>query len=190
MLYFSADDDHRIAPDDYSAQLRSLRLILGQRFRPISTKGLAELIGIPLVSIRAVEAGRRKLNDVDRLNIGLLLGATWDGKSGEWIALSDRMPFTREKYERHQSYVMSAPEAEQLRAEYHRLIDLFLDRLELQKRHLAVTKLSLGLQRLAQENNVNLGEKGRKKKNAKAGLKPRRGSSQKRNHLLAGSRRI
>jgi hypothetical protein len=93
-----------IENDDYASQLRSLRLLLGKNFRPISTDALAELTNIPVVSIRGIEAGRRQLNDDDRLALDIHLGAYWDLKSRQWLCVWQEqkgvpLPFTRQKYE-------------------------------------------------------------------------------------------
>jgi hypothetical protein len=86
-----------IEDDNFSAQLRALRLILGKDFRPISTEALSALTKIPLISIRAVEAGRRVLNDDDRDAFDLLLGTRWSFDLHQWVcaeAVPER-PFSR-----------------------------------------------------------------------------------------------
>ena len=138
----------KIANEDFSSQLRSLRLILGRNFRPISTKTLASLTGIALVSIRAVEAGRRRLNEDDSFNIELLLGATWNAASGQWVAARDQTPYTREKYEFHISQLVRGPELEYLRAEYHKTVDQYLDRLGPAKLHFGLSKLLSSLRQI------------------------------------------
>jgi hypothetical protein len=142
----------KVSADDFSGQLRSLRLILGKNFRPISTTRLASLSGIALVSIRAVEAGRRRLNEIDRWTISLHLGADWDAESGQWISARDQTPYTREKYESHNSQLMGNPELEpQFRAEYFKMAGQYLDRLEPAKRLFGVSKLYCYLAQILKE---------------------------------------
>ena len=141
----------KVANDDFSSQLRSLRLILGKNFRPISTKTLASLSGIALVSIRAVEAGRRRLSELDRWTIQLQLGTTWNVESGQWVSARDQMPYTREKYESHIDRFMHSSEPEQLRANYHKTVDEYLDRLEPTKRRFILAKLYRSFAQIAQQ---------------------------------------
>lgn len=149
---------------DPAIQLRALRWVLGRDFKAITSEQLADLINIPPVAIRAIENRRRKFNDDDRLNIEMLLGATWDEESNQWVAIADRMPYTREKYEFHQSHGARGPDPEQARAEYHRMVDLYLDRLVPEehllvpaKLNLALTKLYRELRRIAAQDNISLG---------------------------------
>ena len=82
----------------------------------------------------------------------------------------DRTPFTREKYdfyigdklrdrERHPN-----PARDAIRAEYHRMVDLYLEDLDPAISDLALTKLYRELRRLAEQDNVSLEAFKRKKK--------------------------
>jgi hypothetical protein len=82
-----------IENDDFSSQLRSLRLILGENFRPISTAAFARLTRIPLLAVRGIEAGRREVNDDDRDAIDLLLGACWSSELHQWVCTEDSTRF-------------------------------------------------------------------------------------------------
>jgi len=107
-----------IQNDDYSGQLRYLRLLMGKNFRPISTAALAALTEIPHVAIRGVEAGRRELNDQDRFLIRTRIGGYWDPQSRQWLAIWQEkkgvpLPFSRQTYERYSvlisSFSLAAP---------------------------------------------------------------------------------
>ena len=107
-----------IQNDDYSGQLRCLRLLLGKNFKPISTAALAALTEIPHVAVRGVEAGRRELNDQDRFLIRTRIGACWDPQLSQWFAIWQEkkgvpLPFSRQTYERYSqlisSFSMAAP---------------------------------------------------------------------------------
>ena len=102
-----------IQNDDYSGQLRYLRLLLGKNFRPISTAALAALTEISHVAVRGVEAGRRELNDHDRLLIHTRLGAYWDTQLCQWLAVWQEkkgvpLPFSRHTYERYSEGLISS----------------------------------------------------------------------------------
>jgi len=102
-----------IQNDDYSGQLRYLRLLLGKNFRPISTAALAALTEISHVAIRGVEAGRRELNDQDRLLIRTRLGGYWDTQLRQWLAVWQEkkgvpLPFSRQTYERYSEGLISS----------------------------------------------------------------------------------
>jgi hypothetical protein len=92
----------RLANDDYSGQLRSLRLILGKNYRQISTATLAAMVHLDPVIIRGIESGRRLLNDADRAHIEVYLGARWDAKTRQWIcAWSGLKPIPYDRLEYH-----------------------------------------------------------------------------------------
>jgi hypothetical protein len=102
-----------IQNDDYSAQLRYLRLLMGKNFRPISTAALAALTEIPHVAVRGVEAGRRELNDQDRFLIRTRLGGHWDTELRQWLAIWQEkkgvpLPFSRQTYERYSEGLISS----------------------------------------------------------------------------------
>jgi hypothetical protein len=102
-----------IQNDDYSGQLRYLRLLLGRNFRPISTAALAALTEIPHVAVRGVEAGRRELNDQDRFLIRTRIGGYWDPQLRQWLAIWQEkkgvpLPFSRQTYERYSEGLISS----------------------------------------------------------------------------------
>jgi hypothetical protein len=89
------DQADPIKNDDYSSQLRQLRFILGKKFRQMSVKVLAESARIPGVALMGVEANRRVLNDVDRENLEVFLGACWNAESHSWVCSRDHeTPYT------------------------------------------------------------------------------------------------
>jgi hypothetical protein len=111
-----------IQNDDYSAQLRYLRLLMGKNFKPISTAALAALTEIPHAAVRGVEAGRRELNDQDRFLIRTRIGAYWDLQLHQWFAIwqekKGAVLFSRQTYERYSqlisSFSMAAPNIERI----------------------------------------------------------------------------
>lgn len=146
-----------IENDDYSSQLRSLRLILGKNFRPISTASLAKLTAIPLVSIRAVEAGRRVLNDEDRDAIDLFLNARWDLESHRWVCAQNRhYEFSRIEYTTYSKHHMASRLAaiKEDEESISKAIDTLLSNLEDKDAVLALCKLHRKVYELAQLNNV------------------------------------
>jgi hypothetical protein len=147
---------------DPSVQMRALRFILGRNYKPLSSDELAGLIHIPPIAVRAVESRRRKFSADDRQNIEILAGAIWDEKSNQWVTTWDHTPYTREKYDfyigdklRDQDRNPN-PERAALRAQYHRMVDLYLEGLEVAIADLALTKLYRELRRIAEKDDVNL----------------------------------
>jgi hypothetical protein len=105
------DQADPIKNDDYSSQLRQLRQILGKRFKQISVRKFADAARIPNVAIAAIEANRRVLNDVDRENLEVFLGACWNTESHSWVCSRDyETPYTRFEYETHCRKVLNNPE--------------------------------------------------------------------------------
>src|ERR1700740_3127611 len=97
--YSGAVDTNEIANDDFSSQLRSLRLLLGKNYKPISTTTLASISGVHATAIQAIEAGRRQLNDKDRENITQFTGARWNESTHQWaFAGNPELPYTRSVY--------------------------------------------------------------------------------------------
>jgi transcriptional regulator with XRE-family HTH domain len=95
----------KVENDDYAGQVRLLRLLLGRKFRPMTTEALAALTRIKTVSVRGIEAGRRVLNDEDRRKIEFFAGAKWDGETQQWICSDkeEKIPFDRLEHERYAS---------------------------------------------------------------------------------------
>jgi hypothetical protein len=150
---------------DPANQLRALRWALGRNFKPMPADELADLINIPPVAIRAVESRRRKLNENDLTNIELFLGVVWNPELEEWVSVDDRTPFTRDKYEFYLEHGIRGLDPESMRAAYHRMVDLYLDRLEPKETRLiastkmtvALTKLYRELRRIAAQDDITLG---------------------------------
>jgi hypothetical protein len=145
-----------IENDNYSSQLRSLRLLLGRNFRPISTAALASLAGIPPVSIHGIEAGRRKLNDEDRENIEIHLGARWNTQSHQWVyALDPETPYSRMEYETYSSQLITSHIlSRENQDRFSEALDYLLTNLEGKEAALALFKLHRELLRIADQNNV------------------------------------
>ena len=88
--------------ENFAAQLRGLRLLLGQDNKPISGETFAERSGIALGTVRAIENGLRKLRDEDRQNIAHHLRAHWSPEKKRWVDARDRKtPYSRQLYEAH-----------------------------------------------------------------------------------------
>ena len=78
--------------------LRLLRLILGQDGLPMHQELFAARIGVPVATVRAIEAGRRKMT---KENCGdqilLTLGAAWNPQEEKWHVLN---PYSKWLYEK------------------------------------------------------------------------------------------
>jgi hypothetical protein len=104
----SDEQTEKIENDDYSGQLRQLRLILGKNFRQISVRALADASGIPCLAIQSVEAGRRVLNEVDRESLKTFLGAYWSTESHSWVCSRDNATlYSRTEYVTHNSKMLN-----------------------------------------------------------------------------------
>jgi hypothetical protein len=154
----------KIENDDYAAQLRALRFLLGKNFRPISTTALAALTGIDVVSIRGVEAGRRKLNEQDQRNIMLRLGAFWNPRSLQWeITWGPETPYSRLHYEIYSNRLInSATLVAENKARVLNDLDILLQGLlqpglEAKEAVFALMKIHHELCQIAKQNNVSEG---------------------------------
>jgi hypothetical protein len=152
----AVDIIEKIENDDFSSQLRSLRLLLGKNFRPISTEGLAELTSIPLLAIRAVEAGRRVLNDDDRDAIDVSLGARWDPETHQWIcAQNPHFQFSRIHYMSYLKHHKAGRLSDLRQKEpLYEAIGILLSSLDAQAAVLEICKLHRQIQEHAVLNNV------------------------------------
>jgi hypothetical protein len=146
-----------IENDDFSSQLRSLRLTLGKNFRPISTEALASLASVPPVAIRAVEAGRRALNDEDRDAINVSLNARWDSEWRRWVcAENPQIQFSRLEYTGYSTRRMTERlSALRNEAPVFKAIDILLNNLEDKEAVLVLCKLHRKIYELAVLNNVS-----------------------------------
>jgi hypothetical protein len=133
-----------------------LRLILGKNFRAISTEMLASIAGIPLVSIRAVEANRRKLNELDLSLTELLLGTRWDPETRQWISVHSRMSYTRADYQFRakglETGLLSAKDTTRL----SQSLSCFLSKLEPKDAIVAQVRLHHEILRIGMDRNVDL----------------------------------
>ena len=148
-----------IENDDYASQLRSLRLILAENFRPISTENLAALAHIAPVSIRGVEAGRRQLNDEDRRNIEIYVGARWDEKSHEWVCASNPdVPFDRVEYLVYSANLESGRALTRSnQGPFSKALEILLDALPAKEANATMLKLHHELLAIAKQNNIEPG---------------------------------
>jgi hypothetical protein len=149
----------RIENDDYSSQLRYLRLLLGKNFKPISTEMLAAMAHIPPVSIRGVEAGRRVLNDEDRVNIEFWLGAKWNPESHQWVCSWDpagKIQFSRLEYDVYSNQLESGRTLQRSNeAGFFKALECFLNALGPKEANFAMFKVHFEMLRIARENNVD-----------------------------------
>ena len=87
--------------ENFAAQLRGLRLLLGQDNKPISGETFAERSGIALGTVRAIENGLRKLRDEDRRIspiISVLIGVP---RKSAGLTHAIEKPHSRQLYEAH-----------------------------------------------------------------------------------------
>jgi transcriptional regulator with XRE-family HTH domain len=88
--------------ENFAAQLRGLRLLLGRDNKPISGETFAEMSGIALGTVRTIENGSRKLSDEDRQKIAHHLRAHWSPQKKRWVDVRDgKTPYSRQLYETH-----------------------------------------------------------------------------------------
>jgi hypothetical protein len=102
----------RLANNDYSGQLRWLRLILGKNYRQISAETLAAMVHLKPVVIRGIEAGRRQLNNDDRAHLLVYLGTRWDTETHQWVCASSNhktVAFDGYAYQMHTQQADQAP---------------------------------------------------------------------------------
>jgi len=80
---------------NYAARLRALRYILGKDNKPLSGEEFAPMVGMKSGTLRAIEAGLRKLSSEDEGLIAERLGATWDEeKDGWYCVIAPHTPYT------------------------------------------------------------------------------------------------
>jgi transcriptional regulator with XRE-family HTH domain len=86
--------------ENFAARLRLLRFLLGRDNKSITGDAFAALLGVPPGTIRAIEAGIRKLSQADEDKIFELLGAQWDETRATWICATDlATTYSRDFYE-------------------------------------------------------------------------------------------
>jgi len=106
-------------PDqNFGAQLRGLRLILGANNKPISGERFTELTGISAGTLHSTETNRRKLNEDDARRIKIRLGTKWNSRKGRWVcSWNESIPFSREAYEEYINRIVSDEQNRELEAE-------------------------------------------------------------------------
>jgi hypothetical protein len=145
----------RLENNDYAGQIRSLRLHLGRNFKPISTEALAALVRIKVVSVRGIEAGRRELNDDDRVKIAIYAGAKWDKETRQWICADSerKIPFDRLT---HECYIAKLDSGRSMvpgnQASFQAALEFLLNRLSAKEANLALLRLRDLVLQIAKEN--------------------------------------
>jgi len=143
-----------VEDDDYSSQLRSLRLILGKNFKPISTATLAARAHLELVGVRGVEAGRRQLNFVDMAKIDFYLGALWNPNSHQWVCSWNLdVPFDRLE---HEGYIsrLESDLAQSNQVPFLEALECLLAALSPKEANVTMFKLHRELLEIAKQNSV------------------------------------
>lgn len=115
-------------PERRDNPLRKLRVILSDGLRPMHQDDFAQLIGISVATIRAIEAGRRELTWDNSLGrIAYLLGATFDERDGEWHYMRTKTLYTFSLYKAFTDKRSKDPvlKAKCLHALVWRALDLF-----------------------------------------------------------------
>jgi hypothetical protein len=80
--------------------LLKLRTILGNGERPMHQAEFAELITVPVATLRAFESGARTMTWENCLGrIGYLLGATFDERDGQWHYMRTKVLYTFALYQ-------------------------------------------------------------------------------------------
>jgi DNA-binding XRE family transcriptional regulator len=108
--------------------LRKLRMILGNGPKPMRQDDFAQLIDIPVATIRAIEAGRRELTWGNCLGrIAYLLAATFNERDRQWHYMRTKQPYTFSLYEAFTDQRSKDPvlKAKCLHALVQRTFDLF-----------------------------------------------------------------
>jgi hypothetical protein len=104
--------------ENFAAQLRGLRLLLGKDNKPVSGEVFSTLSGIPIGTLRSIENGLRKLNENDLRKIKNRLCAKWNPRKNRWVDARDgQTPYSRAIYERYSQAIFSEPHAREMDAE-------------------------------------------------------------------------
>ena len=147
----------RLENNDYAGQIRSLRLHLGRNFKPISTEALAALVRIKVVSVRGIEAGRRELNDDDRVKIAIYAGAKWDKETRQWVCADAqrKIPFDRLT---HECYIAKLDSGRSMvpgnQASFEAALEFLLNRVSAKAANIALLRLRELLIDIGRENNL------------------------------------
>jgi hypothetical protein len=97
---------------NFPLQLRGLRLLLGQNNKPVSGQSFCKSARMALGTLRAIEGGRRPLNEDDRLQIAYWIGAEWDSGQERWVYTFDhKIPFSREIHQLYRAVQFNHPHA-------------------------------------------------------------------------------
>jgi transcriptional regulator with XRE-family HTH domain len=101
----------RPKPENARNALRLLREILSEKGieKPITQRELARAISIPVNTLKAVEAGARKLSDRMVCHIAMKIGAFW--KDGKWVRISGNqiVPYTLEIFRDVEKTIIGRP---------------------------------------------------------------------------------
>jgi transcriptional regulator with XRE-family HTH domain len=138
---------------NHAAQLRQLRLILGKDFKPLDGEEFARLAGMAPGTLRATEAGLRKLNQRDTDRIRHRIGAVWNDKKETWVLRDDDdILFSREVYDKYVALLWNDPSNLEVDAEllYQGVFDL-LSSLPKGTYHHALFELHDLLEKLARD---------------------------------------
>jgi hypothetical protein len=115
-------------PERADNPLLKLRTILGNGEKPMHQVEFAQLVNLPVATLRSLEAGRRQLtwdNCLER--IGYLLGATFDERDGQWHYLRTKHLYTFSLYQAFTDGRTNDPvlKAKSLHALIQRVLELF-----------------------------------------------------------------
>jgi hypothetical protein len=69
--------------------IRQLRFLVGEPMMPLNQTELAEIVDIPLPTLRALESGIRKLSGLSQEKLKFWLGVIWDKRAGQWVVPHD-----------------------------------------------------------------------------------------------------
>jgi hypothetical protein len=142
--------------ENFAAQLRGLRLLLGKDNKPISGEVFAQLTGIAIGTLRSIENGLRKLNEQDLRKIERRLCAKWSRRKGRWVdARDERIAYSRAVYDRYTQAIFSEPHARELDAEALAMgVFYLLQKLPKETYHLALFDLHDQLSAIARTINA------------------------------------
>jgi hypothetical protein len=129
--------------ENFAAQFRGLRLLLGKDNKSISGEAFSHLSGIALGTLRSIENGLRRLSEEDLRKIQYRLCAKWNARKGRWVdARDERIPYSRAVYDQYTEKIFSEPHSRELDAEALALgIYHLLHRLPKETYHLALFDL-------------------------------------------------
>lgn len=139
--------------ENFAAQLRGLRLLLGKDNKPVSGEVFSNLSGIPIGTLRSIENGLRKLNENDLRKIKNRLCAKWNPRKNRWVDARDGQTlYSRAIYERYSQAIFSEPHQRELDAEMlGTIIFYLLQKLPAKTYHLGLFALHDNLVQIAKD---------------------------------------